>query len=115
MTNTHKLAAFLSEFRRNNSHVSTTQVEALLLVASGVDHVSDLQNAMFNDEGKPFPRSTTNRIVNYLVGRGRYREGKWINSKCDALVQRRNHPHKQGYQLSLTEEGQKLIGAYFEG
>ena len=56
MIDTHKFAMFLSEFRKSSRQISTTQVEALLLIASGIDNVSDLQKAMFLNDGSPFPR-----------------------------------------------------------
>ena len=114
MIDTHKFAMFLSEFRKSSRQISTTQVEAFLLVASGVDNVSDLQQAMFLTDGSPFPRSSAGRIVNYLSGRGRYSEGKWINQGGEPLIKRREHPHKQGYQLILTNEGRKLIDCYLD-
>ncbi len=47
MIDTHKFAMFLSEFRKSSRQISTTQVEALLLIASGIDNVSDLQRQCF--------------------------------------------------------------------
>ncbi len=114
MIDTHKFAMFLSEFRKSSRQISTTQVEALLLVASGVDNISDLQKAMFLNDGSPFPRSSAGRIVNYLSGRGRYCKGKWIKTHSEPLIKRRDHPHRQGYQLILTNEGEKLIGCYLD-
>lgn len=114
MNNTYKFASFLSEFRKSSRQISTTQVEALLLIASGVDNISDLQKAMFLNDGSPFPRSSAGRIVNYLGGRGRYCKGKWIKTHSEPLIKRREHPHKQGYQLILTNEGEKLIGCYLD-
>tara|TARA_B100001250_G_scaffold323784_1_gene287265 strand:+ start:655 stop:1002 length:348 start_codon:yes stop_codon:yes gene_type:complete len=114
MIDTHKFAMFLSEFRKSSRQISTTQVEALLLIASGIDNVSDLQQAMFLNDGSPFPRSSAGRIVNYLGGRGRYCKGKWVNQGGEPLIKRRNHPHKQGYQLILTNEGEKLIKCYLD-
>ena len=112
MIDTHKFAMFLSEFRKSSRQISTTQVEALLLIASGIDNVSDLQQAMFLNDGSPFPRSSAGRIINYLGGRGRYSAGKWINQGGEPLIKRREHPHKRGYQLMLTDEGEKLIKCY---
>ena len=114
MIDTHKFAMFLSEFRKSSRQISTTQVEALLLVASGIDNISDLQKAMFLNDGSPFPRSSAGRIVNYLSGRGRYCKGKWIKTHNEPLIKRRGHPHKQGYQLILTNEGKKLIDCYLD-
>jgi len=114
MIDTHKFARFLSEFRKSSRQISTTQVEALLLIASGIDNVSDLQQAMFLNDGSPFPRSSAGRIVNYLSGRGRYCKGKWIKTHNEPLIKRRGHPHKQGYQLILTNEGKKLIDCYLD-
>ena len=112
MIDTHKFAMFLSEFRKSSRQISTTQVEALLLVASGIDNMNDLQKAMFLDDGSPFPRTNIVRVVNYLSGRGRYSAGKWINQGGEPLIKRREHPHKRGYQLMLTNEGEKLIKCY---
>ena len=114
MNDTYKIASFLSEFRKKNKAITTTQVEAFLLVASGIDNFNDLTAVMLDKDGNEFSRSTIGRAVNYLIGRGRYEGGKWIESNCDALLQRRNHPHKQGYQLSLSSEGQTLIESYFD-
>tara|TARA_Y100001973_G_C5128648_1_gene296533 strand:+ start:33 stop:419 length:387 start_codon:yes stop_codon:yes gene_type:complete len=114
MNDTYKFASFLSEFRKKNKTITTTQVEALLLVASGVDNMSDLTSVMLDEKGRELSTSTISRVINYLIGRGRYEGGKWIESNCEALLQRRNHPHRQGYQLALTSEGKSLIQSYFD-
>ena len=112
MIDAHKFAMFLSEFRKSNRQISTTQVEALLLVAAGVDNVSDLQQAMFLNDGSPFPRSSAGRIINYLSGRGCYCKGKWVHAYSEPLIKRREHPHKRGHQLILTDVGKDLICNY---
>jgi hypothetical protein len=85
--------------------------EALLLIAAGVDHVSDLQAAMPDETGQPLPGATTARLVALLRGRARYAAGRWIESPF-SLVEVRRHPHRGGQQLSLSPQGKALICAF---
>jgi len=114
MNDTFKFASFLSEFRKRSKIITTTQVEALLFVASGVDNISDLTSIMLDERGESMPLTTVTRVIHYLSGRGRYSKGKWINQGGEPLIQRREHPHKRGYQLILTHEGEKLIKCYLD-
>ena len=74
----------------------------VLLIAQGVDSTSELRNRL---ECTP---SQANRIVNCLKGRGRYRDGRWIDSPF-CLVEGRQHPHQRGQQLVLSSTGKQLL------
>ena len=52
MNDTYKIASFLSEFRKKNKAITTTQVEAFLLVASGIDNFNDLTAVMLDKDRK---------------------------------------------------------------
>lgn len=107
-----RMAHFLAHLRTGGRGVPVNAAEALLLIAGGVDHVSDLGKAMTDDKGQPLSSSTTARLVGLLRGRARYAHGKWIESPF-SLVEIRRHPHRRGQQLRLSEQGQQLISQFF--
>lgn len=87
-------------------HPPMVAAEALLWIASGVDHAADLAEAMGTD------RSTANRTISLLRGRARWRQGRSVLSPF-GLVEVRNHPHRPGHQLILSENGQDLLDSTF--
>lgn len=91
---------------RHVGHPPMVAVEALLWIAGGIDHGSDLAAAMGMDP------STANRTIALLRGRTRWREGRAMPSPF-GLVELRRHPHRRGFQLSLTSEGVELIRSTF--
>jgi hypothetical protein len=107
-----QVARFLAHLRASGRGIPVNAAEALLLIAAGVDHVSDLQQAMPDEQGQPLPGATTARLVGLLRGRSRFAAGKWIESPF-SLVSVRPHPHRRGQQLQLTQQGQQLICAFF--
>jgi hypothetical protein len=106
------MATFLAHLRTTGRGIPVNAAEALLLIASGVDHIAELQQAMPDTTGEPLPPATTARLVGLLRGRARYAAGKWIESPF-SLVSVRPHPHRRGQQLLLSEQGQQLINAFF--
>jgi hypothetical protein len=106
------MATFLAHLRTTGRGIPVNAAEAFLLIASGVDHVSDLQQAMTDHEGQQLPGATTARLVALLRGRARYAHGKWIESPF-SLVEVRPHPHRRGQQLRLSDQGQALVTAFF--
>lgn len=80
--------------------------EALLWIAGGVDHASELAKVMGTDQ------STACRTIALLRGRARWKQGKQMLSPF-GLVELRKHPHRRGHQLSLTNNGQQLIDSTF--
>lgn len=106
-----QLARFLAHLRASGRGIPVNAAEALLLIAAGVDHVSDLQAAMPDETGQPLPGATTARLVALLRGRARYAAGRWIESPF-ALVEVRRHPHRGGQQLLLSQQGKALICAF---
>ena len=106
-----QMARFLSHLRSTGRGIPVNAAEALLLIAAGVDHVSDLQAAMPDEKGQPLSGATTARLVGLLRGRARYAAGNWIESPF-SLVEVRKHPHRRGQQLALSSQGQKLICAF---
>jgi hypothetical protein len=106
-----QLARFLAHLRSSGRGIPVNAAEALLLIAAGVDHVSDLQAAMPDEAGQPLPGATTARLVALLRGRARYAAGKWIESPF-SLVEVRRHPHRGGQQLLLSPQGKQLICAF---
>lgn len=98
------------EHMKNNGrqvgHPPLVAAEALLWIAGGIDHGSDLAEAMGTD------RSTANRTVALLRGRTRWREGRSMPSPF-GLVELRKHPHRRGFQLSLTTAGEDLMASTF--
>jgi hypothetical protein len=107
-----RMAHFLAHLRTSGRGVPVNAAEALLLIAGGVDHVSDLGAAMTDEQGQPLSGSTTARLVGLLRGRARYAHGKWIESPF-SLVEIRRHPHRRGQQLKLSDQGQQLISQFF--
>jgi hypothetical protein len=107
-----RMAHFLAHLRTSGRGVPVNAAEALLLIAGGVDHVSDLGKAMTDDKGQPLSGSTTARLVSLLRGRARYAHGKWIESPF-SLIEIRRHPHRRGQQLRLSDQGQQLISQFF--
>lgn len=91
---------------RHVGHPPLVAAEALLWIAGGIDHGSDLAKAMGMDA------STANRTIALLRGRTRWREGKAMPSPF-GLVELRSHPHRRGYQLLLTPDGTRLIASTF--
>jgi len=96
MSSTIELVRF---FRQ---HHALHCLEGFLLIAQGVDSIADLAAAM------DCPNSQASRVVSCLRGRGRYHQGKWVESPF-ALVQTRQHPHQRGQQLMLSSAGLSLI------
>lgn len=92
---------------RHVGHPPLVAAEALLWIAGGIDHGSDLAEAMGMDP------STANRTIALLRGRTRWREGKAMPSPF-GLVELRKHPHRRGFQLFLTPDGERLIASTFE-
>lgn len=118
MTEPNDVAALLKGLRcvfrehmkasgRHVGHPPLVAAEALLWIAGGIDHGSDLAEAMGMDH------STANRTIALLRGRTRWREGRSMPSPF-GLVELRKHPHRRGFQLSLTDEGKQLISSTFE-
>lgn len=107
-----RMAHFLAHLRTSGRGVPVNAAEALLLIAGGVDHVSDLGAAMTDDKGQPLSGSTTARLVGLLRGRARYAHGRWIESPF-SLVEIRRHPHRRGQQLRLSDQGLELVGRFF--
>jgi len=83
--NTIRLAGFLGALRQKNRVVLTSVAEALLLIAAGIDHLSDLQKAMRDSEGNALNPATSSRLISLLRGRARYRRGTWIESPYSLL------------------------------
>ena len=117
MTQPNDVAALLKGLRcvfrehmkangRHVGHPPLVAAEALLWIAGGIDHGSDLAEAMGMDH------STANRTIALLRGRTRWREGRSMPSPF-GLVELRKHPHRRGFQLSLTAEGRELISSTF--
>lgn len=112
MTTPVTLAGFLGALRQRNRAVPMPAAEALLLIASGIDNIPDLQQAMRDGEGRPLPPATVNRLISLLRGRARYQRGQWVESPFTLLDVRR-HPHRRGLQLQLSEAGTQLIDSHF--
>ena len=108
------LAGFLGALRQKNRAVPINAAEALLLIASGIDNIPDLQQAMRDPEGKALPPATISRLISLLRGRARYERGKWLESPY-SLLDVRPHPHRRGLQLQLSTAGEQLIHSYFGG
>lgn len=106
------LAKFLGALRLKNRAVPVNAAEALLLIASGIDNIPDLQKAMQDLHGNALPAATMSRLVSLLRGRARYQQGSWVESPY-SLVEVRPHPHKRGMQLQLSAAGRQLIRTYF--
>jgi hypothetical protein len=107
-----RMAHFLAHLRTSGRGVPVNAAEALLLIAGGVDHVTDLGAAMTDEKGQPLSGSTAARLVGLLRGRARYAHGRWIESPF-SLVEIRRHPHRRGQQLKLSDQGQQLISQFF--
>lgn len=112
--NTIALAGFLGALRQKNRAVPVNAAEALLLIASGIDNIPDLQRAMRDSEGNALPSATISRLISLLRGRARYDEGRWVESPY-SLLEVRPHPHRRGLELRLSAAGEQLIGTYFQG
>lgn len=108
MTTPAKVATMLGGIRqasvrsRFDAGLPLVAVEALLWVASGIDHLSDLQKHM------GLSTAQASRILSLLRGRGRLRSGRWVESKV-GLVRVTDHPHRRGYRISLTDNADDLI------
>lgn len=112
MSNALALARFLGALRLKNRAVPINAAEALLLIASGIDNIPDLQRAMQDLHGNALPAATISRLVSLLRGRARYHQGSWVESPY-GLIDVRPHPHRRGMQLQLSDAGQQLIRTYF--
>ena len=112
MSNPEALANFLGALRVTNRAVPINAAEALLLIASGIDNVPDLQQAMRDANGNALPASTISRLISLLRGRARYNQGRWLESPY-SLLEVRPHPHRKGLQLLLSEAGKRLIHHHF--
>ena len=92
----------ISLVRFFRTHKALHALEGFLLIAQGVDSASELRSRL---DCTP---SQANRIVNCLKGRGRYRDGRWLDSPF-CLVEGRQHPHQRGQQLVLSSTGKQLL------
>lgn len=101
------MAAVIGGIRTAQPGISAAAIEALLHIADGADHAAELQHRM--DLG----RSTINRSVNLLTGRGSL--GRRARASRLRLVDRRKHPHRRGAQLVLSVEGQRLLALVDHG
>ena len=99
---TQQLLSFLAAFDVPNRVIPAGAVGAFLAVAEGCDHVSDLTVRL------GIPARTAARLLKLLAGHGRYVEGRWIESPF-ALVEARPHPHRQGEQYRLSQQGRELL------
>jgi hypothetical protein len=106
------LAGFLGALRQKNRAVPINAAEALLLIASGIDNIPDLQQAMRDQEGNALPPATISRLISLLRGRARYDQGRWLESPY-SLLDVRPHPHRRGLQLQLSDAGRRLMRSYF--
>lgn len=113
MTNTLALAGFLGALRQKNRAVPINAAEALLLIASGIDNIPDLQQAMRDADGNALPPATISRLISLLRGRARYDQGRWLESPY-SLLEVRPHPHRRGLQLRLSDAGLRLIHTHFD-
>jgi hypothetical protein len=112
VTTPRSIASLLSNLRQEGRVIPVSAAEVLLLIASGIDNVKDLQQAMPTPSGEPCAASLVARMAALLRGRARYVDGIWIESPF-ALIKMRRHPHKQGQQFFLSKEGKALISAAF--
>jgi hypothetical protein len=99
---TDQVLSFLAAFDVPGRTVPVGTVSAFLAVAEGCDHVSDLTVRL------GIPARTAARLLKLLAGHGRYVEGRWIDSPF-ALLDARPHPHRQGEQFRLSEQGKELL------
>lgn len=106
------VAGFLGALRQKNRAVPMSAAEALLLIASGIDNIPDLQVAMRDQEGNALPPATISRLISLLRGRARYDQGRWLESPY-SLLDVRPHPHRRGLQLQLSDAGRQLMRSYF--
>lgn len=102
MSTHHHLEAFLQAFDVPNRPVPANAVRVFLAVAQGCDHVSDIASQL------GIPARTAARLVKLLAGRDRYVEGSWIESPF-SYVTLRPHPHRQGEQVRLSQQGQQVF------
>lgn len=93
---------------RFDAGLPVVAIEALLWIASGVDHLTWLQAVM---ELSP---AQANRTLSLLRGRGRLRNGGWVESRV-GLVSVTAHPHRRGYRILLTKDAESLLGTTFSG
>jgi hypothetical protein len=107
------MATFLAHLRTTGRGIPVNAAEALIWIASGIDNIPDLQQAMTDHDGQPLPGATTARLVALLRGRARYAQGKWIESPF-SLVEVRPHPHRRGQQIRLSDQGKNLVNAFFD-
>ncbi|QTP86375.1 hypothetical protein SSRP02_p019 [Synechococcus phage S-SRP02] len=98
--------------RVTNRAVPINAAEALLLIASGIDNVPELQQAMRDANGNALPAATISRLISLLRGRARYNQGRWLESPY-SLLEVRPHPHRKGLQLQLSAAGKRLINLHF--
>lgn len=106
------MAVFLAHLRISGRGIPVNAAEAFLLIAAGVDHVGDLQDAMTDADGTRLPGATTARLVALLRGRARLVRGRWIESPF-SLITVKPHPHRRGHQLLLSDQGQLLLDSFF--
>ena len=99
------VAAMIGGIRAVRPGISAGAIEVLCLVASGVDNSGELEAAMDSS------RQYVNRCLSLLTGRGRV--GQRALRSDLSLVQRRRHPHRRGFALELTQNGQELISTTF--
>jgi hypothetical protein len=110
MIDPRELALTLKAFRLAGNRLPVGAIEALAFIASGIDHAADLGQAMADHDGKPLDRASVHRFVRVLQGQARWREGRWIYSPLEPLIQASPHPHRRGSRLSITPAGRETLG-----
>lgn len=108
-----RLAGLAGALRHPGRPIPIGALEALLLVAAGVDSATDLVVAM-SRHGAPIEKAQVSRLLSLLRGRARYHLGDWVESPMAPLVLTRPHPHRRGQQLLLSETGRNLIHNHLE-
>jgi hypothetical protein len=101
-TTTTQLLSFLAAFDVPGRVIPAGAVGAFLAVAEGCDHVTDVTTRL------GIPARTAARLLKLLAGHARYVEGRWVDSPL-ALLDLRPHPHRQGEQYRLSQQGRELL------
>jgi len=87
--------------------IRVQEVEVLLHIAAGTDHVADLIVATGGS------RTHTHRALAFLSGRDSSYSpsagGSAVRSSPFQLIEHRRHPHRRGFQWRLTQEGEALL------
>ena len=109
MSDTIRLAQAVGACRRaalaSGNGMRLQEIEVLLWIAAGVDHVADIQAAM------EAHRVSTHRSLRFLGGRDSSGSphGSGIRVSPFQLIEYRKHPHRRGFQYRLTAEGFALL------